>query len=131
MKSEDKKRQDSDLPMATSLWEWEYHHTGIPTKDKKPDEKYIPHLKMYVSGFSDSAYGIEWMRFDDDSPVHPLVQKVAHPAFVVQNLDKVIKNKKTLLPPTKPSDGVRVAMIEENGAPVELIEFINKKSKNH
>jgi len=27
-----------------------------------------------------------------------------------------------------PSDGVRVAMIEHNGAPIELIEFENNKS---
>ena len=27
-----------------------YHHLGIPTIDKRPNEEYIPHFKMYVSG---------------------------------------------------------------------------------
>jgi len=40
------------------------------------DEKYLPHLKFYVSGFQASPFGIEWMRFDDDNPIHPLVQAV-------------------------------------------------------
>lgn len=31
-----------------------------------------------------------------------------------------------LTPPTQPSKGVRVAMIEHNGAPVELIEFFRQ-----
>jgi hypothetical protein len=29
--------------------------------------------------------------------------------------------------PNSPSDGVRVAMIEHNGAPIELIEFVKNK----
>jgi len=29
--------------------------------------------------------------------------------------------------PNPPSDGIRVAMIEHNGVPIELIEFENKK----
>jgi len=37
---------------------------GIPTKEKMPNERYLPHLKMYVTGFETSPFGIEWMRFE-------------------------------------------------------------------
>ena len=120
-------RQDSDPPASTSKWGWKYHHTGIPTQEKREGEKYIPALKMFVSGFSESPYGVEWMRFESDSPIHPLVQSVAHVAFEVENLEEAIKGKNIITEPTLPSDGVRVAMIEANGAPIELIEFQAKK----
>ena len=118
-------RQDNDLPPCIKEWGWKYHHIGIPTDKIMPDEKYLPHLKFYVSGFSSSPYGVEWMRFEADSPIHPLVQTVSHLAFEVEDLDFELKNRgfNIITEPNPPSEGVRVAMIEHNGAPIELIEF--------
>ena len=104
-----------------------YHHLGIPTKDKKPGERYIPHLKMYVSGYESSSYNIEWMRFDPDCPTPELVKTIPHVAFEVDNLDDAIKDKKVIIEPTSPSEGLRVAFIEENGAPIEFLEYTRKK----
>ena len=116
------KREDHEPPPALKKG-MSYHHTGIPTNEQKPDEKYIEQYKMYVSGFDTSEYGIEWMRFEKDSPVSELVKTVPHVAFEVENLEEVIKGKKLLGEINSPSEGVRVAMIIENGAPVEFIEF--------
>ena len=80
-------REDFEPPTAVVEWGWKYHHMGIPTTEKKPNEKYIPHLKFYVSGFSKSPYGVEWMRFEKDSPIHELIQRVPHIAFEVDDLD--------------------------------------------
>ena len=120
-----KTRAEHELPKATSEWGWKFHHLGIPTTQKLPGEKYFANLKFYHSGFPVSPFGIEWMRFEDDSPVHPLIQKVPHLAFEVESLDVELNIRpfKILSPPGKPSKGIRVAMIEHNGAPVELIEF--------
>lgn len=94
-----------------------------------PDEKYLPQLKFYVSGFSTSPFGIEWMRFEKDSTVNKLIQTIPHIAFEVDDLDSELKNRvlKIIAEPDPPSEGVRVAMIENNGAPVELIEFEKNK----
>ena len=102
-----------------------YHHVGIPTSDVRPGERHLPQFGMYVSGYETSAYGIEWMRFDDDSPVPALVRTVPHVAFEVEDLDAAIAGKDVLIAPNSPSDGVRVAFIVENGAPVEFLEFTN------
>lgn len=98
---------------------------GIPTRQKMKEEKYIPHLKFYVSGFSESPFGIEWMRFDPDCPLPEIVKNIPHIAFEVDDLDYELEKRKLdiLVPPNPPSEGVRVAMIEHNGAPVELLEF--------
>lgn len=103
-----------------------YHHMGIPTKEKKPGERYLAEYKMYVSGFEDSEYGIEWMRFEDDSPVSEIIQKIPHIAFEVENLIEAIRGKELLDEIKSPSEGVRAAMILENGAPVEFLEFDKK-----
>jgi len=118
-------REDSELPEAISRWGWQFHHLGIPTSNKMPNETYLPQFKLYVSGFQYSPFGVEWMRFEEDSPVNALIQEVPHLAFEVQDLDLEIgrHNLKILTPANSPGEGVRVAMIEHNGAPIELIEF--------
>ena len=117
------KRKDHEQPFAVSVLKMRYHHIGIPTTEKRPGEKYLKELKMYVSGFESSQFGIEWMRFEDGSPVSELIKKVPHIAFEVDSLEFAIEGKKLIGKISSPSEGVRVAMIIENGAPVELLEF--------
>lgn len=117
------KRKDNEPPIAITKHGMKFHHIGIPTKVKRPNEKYIEHLKFYVSGFETSEFGIEWMRFEEDSPVDQIIKEVPHIAFEVDNLDEVIKGKELISDISSPSEGVRVAMIIENGAPIEFIEF--------
>lgn len=118
-------RQDSELPLCIENWGWKYHHLGIPTNIKMPNERYLPHLKFYVSGFSTCPFGIEWMRFEEDCPISDLIKSVPHIAFEVDDIDKELKkhNFEIISEPSIPSDGVRAAMIKHNGAPIELIEF--------
>jgi hypothetical protein len=118
-----KLRKDHEPPLAISVRGWRYHHVGIPTSTPRPGEQYLEQFKMYVSGFETSPYGIEWMRFEPDSPVSALVRSVPHIAFAVDDLDAALKGQEILAPPSSPSNGVRVAMISDNGAPVELLEF--------
>lgn len=120
-----KLRQEHEPPKSIEEWGWKYHHLGIPTNEKMPGEKYLPQFKFYHSGFPTSPFGVEWMRFENDSPIHPLIQKIPHLAFEVENLDYELANRgfTIITPPNPPSEGIRVAMIEHNGAPIELIEF--------
>ncbi|MDR3020706.1 MAG: hypothetical protein LBU66_07370, partial [Treponema sp.] len=118
-------RRDYELAICVEQWGWVYHHVGIPTKEKRINETYIPQFKFYVSGFSTSPFGVEWMRFDEESPIHPLIQTIPHLAFTVSDLDYELANRNIniITEPNLPSNGVRVAMIEHNGAPIELMEF--------
>lgn len=100
-----------------------YHHIGIPTREKLQDEIHLEHLGIYVSGYGENPYGIEWVRYEDDAPYPELVKTVPHVAFEVSDLETALRGKKVLIPPNSPSPGVVVAFIEENGAPVELLEI--------
>ena len=116
-------RRDHEPPAAVAQFGWRFHHMGIPTDKSQPGEQYLENLKMYVSGFETSPYGIEWMRFEHDSPVSDLVRTVPHIAFEVDDLDMALKGKKLIGQVSSPSEGVKVAMIIDNGAPIELLEF--------
>ncbi|MGO9271100.1 MAG: VOC family protein [Terriglobia bacterium] len=116
-------RKDHEQPEATSAHRWRYHHIGIPTDVPRPGERYLERFKMYVSGFETSPCGIQWMRFEPDSPVHALIKSVPHIAFEVDDLQTAIEGKEILTAPNSPSEGVMVAMILDSGAPVELLEF--------
>jgi len=117
------KRRCADPPPAASRRGWKFHHLGIPTDIPRPGERYLERLKIHVSGFETSPYGIEWMRFDHDCPVPELVRTVPHLAFEVDDLDAALEGEGILSPPSSPSRGVRAAMIVCDGAPVELMEF--------
>jgi len=65
------------------------------------------------------------MRFEAGCPLPWLVQTVPHVAFEVDNLEAAIAGKKVIIEPNSPSEGIRVAFIEENGVPVEFLEISN------
>jgi len=115
-------RRDHEPPAAIEQG-WRYHHVGIPTDVPRPGEKHLADLGMYVSGFETSPYGVEWMRFERDSPISALIKTVPHVAFEVDDLDKAVEGKTLLGEISSPSEGTRVAMFIDNGAPIELIEF--------
>jgi hypothetical protein len=116
-------RKDSDPPIATDQWGWRFHHLGVPTDRPRPGETYLEAFKVFVSGFESSPYGVQWMRYEPDSPVDELVRSVPHLAFEVDDLEAALAGREVLTAPNSPSPGVTVAMIVDNGCPIELIHF--------
>ncbi|MBN2038881.1 MAG: hypothetical protein JW864_02500 [Spirochaetes bacterium] len=100
-----------------------YNHTGIPTKDRFDGEIDIPHLKITVSEHTNNRFGIQWIRYWADAPYPEIVKTVPHVAFEVENLNSALKDQKIIIDPNSPTPGVIVAMIDVNGAPVELMEI--------
>jgi len=101
---------------------YEYHHMGIPTKEIREGEKYSSKFKMYTSGGADTEFRIQYHRFEEDSPLHPLLKTVPHIAFKVNSITDAIKDKKVILGPYEPFPGFKVASIIEKGIPIEFIE---------
>ena len=90
---------------------------------KREGEVHLKHLKIYVSGYKESPYHIEWMRYEPDAPYPELVKTLPHVAFQVDDLEQELKGKKVIIAPNSPSPGVTVAFIEDNGAPVEFLQI--------
>ena len=100
---------------------WIYHHMGIPTTEPRDGEKYSATFKMYTTaGHNDCR--IQWHRFEEGCPLHPLIPKIPHVAFKVPSVDKAIQGRTVILDPYEPFEGFKVAMVEIEGAPVEFLE---------
>ncbi len=100
-----------------------YHHVGIPTTTPRDGEVYLEQFKMHVVPFDTNPFGIEWIRFEEGSRIPELVQRVPHIAFVVNDLAAALEGHEILIEPNSPSEGVTVAFIIDNGAPVEFLQY--------
>jgi len=100
---------------------YQYHHMGIPVTEPREGERYSSTMKMYTSG-GESPLRIQWHRFEEDCPLHPLVKTKPHVAFKVDSIDDAVKGKNVILEPYFPFEGFRVAMVEIEGAIIEFIE---------
>ncbi len=78
---------------------------------------------MTVSDHENNPYGIQWQRYWDDAPYPDIVKNIPHVAFEVDDLEAELKGKNVIIEPNSPSEGVIVAFIEVNGAPVELMQY--------
>jgi hypothetical protein len=83
----------------------------------------LPHLKITVSDHQNNPFGIQWQRYWDDAPYPELVKTVPHVAFEVDDLAAALEGRHVIIEPNSPSDGVVVAFVEVNGAPVELMQI--------
>ncbi|MBU1670687.1 MAG: hypothetical protein KKF41_16545 [Actinobacteria bacterium] len=109
--------------------ELNYHHIGIPTGEVREDEGYLEGSGVHFSGYDRSAYGVEWLRFDEDSPLPEVVKTVPHVAFQVDDVREAVQGKKVIVEPNSPTEGILVAFIEENGAPIEFIQITSSEEQ--
>ena len=101
-----------------------FNHIGIPKQDSFEGEIDLPHLKMTVSDHENNPYGIQWQRYWQGAPYPDMVKTIPHVAFVVDDLNKELEGKKVIIEPNSPSEGLLVAFIEVNGAPIELMQYL-------
>lgn len=98
-----------------------FHHLGIPSDDPNIDGNYSEKAGMYTKDHT-GQFRVQWHRFTEDSPLHPLIKTVPHVAFKVDNLQAAIVDEDVILGPYEPIDDYYVAVINDHGVPIELIE---------
>jgi hypothetical protein len=99
-----------------------YHHLAIPTHDVMAGERQVPSFGYsHVSGTT-NAYGIEWIRFHDDSPFPEMIKTRPHVAFEVDDLDEMLGGESLVFGPYQEHPGVRAAYIDVLDIPVKLMQ---------
>ena len=73
---------------------YRYHHVGIPAAMPVEGMTRLDHLRIACTDHESNPFGIQWMCYDADCPVPPLVRDVAHVAFEVDDLAKALAGKK-------------------------------------
>ena len=94
----------------------------MPAGEVKPNERYNSRFGMYTSDSTCGLIHIQWHRFNADSCLDPRIRTQPHPAFKVSDLTAALKGCTVLLEPYEPIEGLRVAIIEDAGWPIELIQ---------
>jgi hypothetical protein len=102
-----------------------YHHLGIPTASPRAGEVYLERYKIYCTDHESNPFGIQWMRYEPDCPLPEIVKTVPHVAFEVDDLQTALAGHEILIQPNSPSQGVVVAFVLVDGAPVEFLQFLD------
>ena len=106
---------------------YRYNHIGIPTTKKLKNEEYLSEHDVYHSGYQENEFNIEWMRYGKRCTLPDIVKKLPHVAFEVDDIYEAIKGHKVIIKPNSPGEGVIVAFVLVNNAPVEFIQFAKRK----
>lgn len=102
----------------------EFDHIGLITSEKKGEESWVEATKVWVTDYSKHPYRVEWLRFEEDSPVTGPVRERPHIAYKVNDLEKASEGLKVLLEPFEAVGGVKVGFYEyEDGSVVELMQY--------
>jgi hypothetical protein len=99
------------------------NHIGIPTREVQSDEIYMKEIKLHVTDFATSPNKIEWLRFEEGSPMPELLQQVTHIAYEVDDLEAELASAEILVEPFQAKPDLTCAFIVEEGAPIELMKF--------
>ena len=100
----------------------QFHHVGIPTTTQRTNEVYLEAGKVHITDAAACPFRIEWLRFEPGSPMPKQLQTTPHVAFMVDDLQKELEGQDVLLEPFSPMEGLTVAFIMHDGAPVELMQ---------
>lgn len=65
------------------------------------------------------------MRYEPDCPLPEIVKTMPHVAFEVEDLHSALAGHEILIEPNIPSDGVLVAFVLVDGAPIEFLQFLD------
>ena len=100
----------------------EFSHIGIPTDRQREGETFLEEAGLHITDFASCPYGIEWLRFEPDSPMPEQLKTTAHVAYKVDDLDAALADEEVLIEPFSPMEGLKVAFILHDGAPVEFMQ---------
>ena len=99
------------------------HHFGIPTEKVIDGATHLEDARLHITDAEQSPNCIEWLRFEAGSPMPEILQTLPHIAYQVDDLAAEIEDAEILLDPFSPMEGVTVAFIIEEGAPIELMQI--------
>lgn len=80
----------------------QFDHVGIPTTRKQQREFWIEPSRVWITDAHDHRFGVEWLRFEPDSPVTGPLRDQIHVGFRVdhkEDITRLSRGMKVLLEP--------------------------------
>jgi hypothetical protein len=104
-------------------------HIGLITNEKRGMEKYVASMKVWITGPNDNPFHIEWLRFEEDSPVKGPITERNHIAYLVDDLEEASQGLKVLMEPFKAENFLKIGFYEnKDGTVFELMQFLGINS---
>ena len=100
-----------------------FSHIGIPTNEERNWDGFYEPGRIHYTEFDKDQYKIEWVKFDNDSPMPEMMRTLPHVAYLVDEMEQALKGCEILVETFSPAEGVRVAFIVHKGSPVEFMEI--------
>jgi hypothetical protein len=99
-----------------------YQHVGIPITTKKEGMMYWDNLKCWSNKSVDEYdYKIEYLKFEENSPIPEVLQKHPHVAYLVDDMEKYLKEADAVIfPPTEIAPNFKIAFIVKDDTYIEL-----------
>ena len=106
-----------------------FDHVGLITDEKKEKENWVESTRVWVTNPKEHPFNVEWLRYEEDSPVKGPVREKPHAAYRVEDIESASKDLKVLLEPFDVGNFVRVGFYEtKDGAVVELMQYKGDES---
>lgn len=102
-----------------------FHHIGMPTDTPRDGETYVEDTKVWVTRPEDDRYRVEYLRFEEDSPVTGPVRDLPHVAYRLDDIsmNEALEGEDVIIEPFAPMDGLEVAFFLKDGAVIEYMAF--------
>jgi hypothetical protein len=108
----------------------EFDHIGLRTFEKKDEEDWVEATRVWVTNPKKHPFNVEWLRYEDDSPVEKSFQERPHVAYRVDNLEEASKGMKVLLAPFEVGGFTKVGFFEySDGTVIEFMQYLGDKDK--
>jgi len=101
----------------------EIMHIGVPVKEPRAKEEYAEDLKVYIESPDTNPMKFEYLRFDEDTPMHKDIVENVHVAYKVDSLEDYIHDYELLYGPFEADESLTIAFIKMDGAVLELMQF--------
>jgi len=99
-----------------------FDHVGIPTQERQAEEMWVEASRVWVTDPAAHPHRVEYLRFEQDSPIAGPVRDLPHMAFRVNRLEPEMEDAEILLGPFRPTEDLRVVFLYKDGAVFEFME---------
>lgn len=108
----------------------EFDHIGITTTEKKENAFWVENTKVWVTNPKEHPLGVEWLRYEPDSPCPRELIENPHVAYRVKSLGEASRGMELLLGPMVVDDFVRVGFYRyTDGSIVEFMEYLRSEDE--
>lgn len=103
-----------------------FDHVGLVTADEQPGESWVEATRVWVTSPRAHPFHVEFLRFEDDSPVTGPLRTQPHVAYRVDDLDEAMRGHRVLAEPFHPApdpDFLTIGFVEVGGSVVEFMQY--------